>query len=675
MAGLAAQGTETPWNSDQQLMLEGVKSLAVPGTPGTLALWRKEAIPLVLDGAAHPAVVVAAAPFQGGRLAVFTHHYVSAGALAAGDTARFMRQVVTWCAGATQGAIGVTGGSEAAALKAHEIPATDLGADWAKKLQGIRVLLHFQPDLSAEQITAINAHLARGGGLVVGMCPWGCASVKGVPVQDLGLTRFIAPSGITFTGGYAHADDAHFRVAGFPEAVHNGALAGEQLRGKKSREALRALLTAIQWAPEPEVAGGSAPAVPVIPGIDKFPGKPQPTSPRITRSVTVNPRIPRWHSTGLYAAPGEEITITIPAACIGERWSVRIGCHTDGLWHREKPQRVPEISLERSLAQTLTRVRSPFGGLIYVDVPEKAHAPLLDSAAPPMHEVVIAGAVETPYFELGTTTPEEWARQKQLDAPWAEFATSKVVVSVPVSAVRDVDDPRPVLEFWDRVIDAASDLRGWPRERPYPHRYVTDIEISAGYMHSGYPIMTHLDAATDMTHLANLQKGPWGLFHELGHNHQHGDWTFEGTGEVTCNLWSLYLQETCCNVYWRRDEAGEKDRRDEMAAFRATGCSFEEWKKRPFLALTMYEQLKDAFGWAPIQRVLAAANTRPQKDRPKDDDAKRDLWMTGLSLAVGHDLGPFFEVWGVPVSKTARERVQHLPAFVPVPSPRAQDGH
>ncbi len=51
--------------------------------------------------------------------------------------------------------------------------------------------------------------------------------------------------------------------------------------------------------------------------------------------------------------------------------------------------------------------------------------------------------------------------------------------------------------------------------------------------------MTHLDAAPRMVDLATLlSKGEWGLFHELGHNHQSAAWTFDGTGEVTVNLFS-----------------------------------------------------------------------------------------------------------------------------------------
>lgn len=56
----------------------------------------------------------------------------------------------------------------------------------------------------------------------------------------------------------------------------------------------------------------------------------------------------------------------------------------------------------------------------------------------------------------------------------------------------------------------------------------------AGYMHSGYPIVTHLDVCEKtcrecLYDIDNLRKnGSWGLFHEFGHNMQRGEWTFEG---------------------------------------------------------------------------------------------------------------------------------------------------
>lgn len=43
--------------------------------------------------------------------------------------------------------------------------------------------------------------------------------------------------------------------------------------------------------------------------------------------------------------------------------------------------------------------------------------------------------------------------------------------------------------------------------------------------------------------------GLWGALHELGHNQQAGGWNFPPhTTEATCNLWSVYVNETVLGV-------------------------------------------------------------------------------------------------------------------------------
>jgi hypothetical protein len=194
---------------------------------------------------------------------------------------------------------------------------------------------------------------------------------------------------------------------------------------------------------------------------------------------------------------------------------------------------------------------------------------------------------------------------------------------------------------------------------------VADLQISAGYMHSGYPIMTHLDAAPRMASLEAMLKGDWGLVHELGHNHQRAEWTFEGTGEVTNNLWSLYLLEVCCKIPLSDGHPALKDRAAKARAHIDAGADFGAWKKDPFLALTMYMQLQEAFGWDAFKRVFAEYRSLDPRDRPKTDDEKRDQWLVRFSRAVDRDLGPFFESWGVPVSDEARSSIADLEDWEP----------
>jgi hypothetical protein len=267
---------------------------------------------------------------------------------------------------------------------------------------------------------------------------------------------------------------------------------------------------------------------------------------------------------------------------------------------------------------------------------------------------------------LGETTKEAWAAARRAPGPWAELGTAKVILTVPAAHVRDLVDPEPLLRFWDRVLDADADLAGIPRARPRPERYVADVEISAGYMHSGYPIMTHLDAAPRMVDVALLAKeGDWGLFHEMGHNHQAPAWTFEGTGEVTCNLFALYVLETVCGRPRATGHDALGERAAKAAAHLAKGAPFAAWQADPFLALATYVHLVEGFGWEAFRHVFAAYRTLPDAGQPNDPAAQRDAWMVRFSREVGRDLSGFFVAWGIPTSPAARASLRDLPAWMP----------
>lgn len=73
---------------------------------------------------------------------------------------------------------------------------------------------------------------------------------------------------------------------------------------------------------------------------------------------------------------------------------------------------------------------------------------------------------------------------------------------------------------------------------------------SSGWMHSGYPIMCHLESVQKLISLEDMRsKGLWGPIHELGHNQQCHGWEFRPhTTEATCNLWSVYVHETVLGI-------------------------------------------------------------------------------------------------------------------------------
>ncbi|HPD15139.1 MAG TPA: M60 family metallopeptidase [Planctomycetota bacterium] len=394
-----------------------------------------------------------------------------------------------------------------------------------------------------------------------------------------------------------------------------------------------------------------------------FPGPVPPEARRVERTVTVDTAVPDWASTGLYAAPGEALEVTLPPEAAKAGLGLRIGAHTDHIWGHDRWSRFPEISYATALTAPTTRFGNPFGGIVYITVPRGCKLGRI--------EVRIKGAVEMPYFVQGETPLHLWRTEiRKRPAPFAELATRKIILIIPASVVRGLDDPEALMNVWDAGLDAIADLAAMPRDRERPERICSDQQISAGYMHSGYPIMTFLDVPPTMVDRDKLVKGGastcWGFWHELGHNHQSGHWTFGGTGETTVNLFSLYCCERVSNEPVAKNSwLNPPQRNKTVAKYFADGAKFEDWCRDPALSLMFYAQLQQAFGWGAYQRVFAGYRAARSGDLPHNDDQKRDQFLVRFSREVGRDLGPFFTAWGIPTSEAARKSLAGLPVWLP----------
>jgi len=289
--------------------------------------------------------------------------------------------------------------------------------------------------------------------------------------------------------------------------------------------------------------------------------------------------------------------------------------------------------------------------------------------------VTVGGAVQAPVFRVGDDGAQWRAEARQAPAPWAEVVGRNMIVTTPSENVRTLDDPAAVADAWDRVLDASAELAGQPQARERPERFVADQQLSAGYMHSGYPLMCHLDQAAHLVDAVHLTtEGNWGFFHEVGHNHQSDLWTFDGTVEVTVNLFTLYAYEQAAGIPPLANDRGSVEFvRSELAKYDFTHPDFAQWQSDPFLALAMYVQLQHAFGWGAYERVFAEYRDLPPGDRPTTDDEKRDQWLVRFSRVVGMNLGPFFQAWGVPTSDAARASVADLPVWLPRDFPPGYD--
>ena len=711
-------------------LLEGVTEISTPGVPGPLCVYGLETFPVVVGairGVRAP--VVAAGQWRSGRIVALGHDgYFTREQLESLDTGTLIANALHWAAGGESSTprVGVV---ESAALHTwlevagQDVIKVELTPDSLEMVDVVALVMWNQ---SVEEIESLAAFAAGGGGIVTAATGWGWAQLH--PYLDLvnnyAGNRLLSPVGIRWVNDWLdRTSPGGYGVDGPPpELTHAGTVleaikayttGRRNLVESEIDQALDSLRLASRCLPAddsllaPRLAklvgadekdrrwpsvgrpisktDGAArldaelfrlvqniispESVRAHPAAADFPGSVPPDAPRLTRTLSVDTSVPRWHSTGLYAAPGELVTVTLlEAAAEMGGFHVRVGAHNDRLWHLPEWKRMPEVSRSFPISTSRTLTANAFGGLIYIEVPTGAGLGIIN--------VEIAGAVEAPLFVLGETDLDVWRDEiRYAPAPWAEIAGRNMIVTTRSSEIRDLDNPAAVTEAWDRALDLNAELAAWPSTaRSSPERFVVDRQISIGYMHSGYPIMAHLDQQSNLVdeeHL--LSECNWGFYHEVGHNHQEADWTFDGTVEVTVNLFTLYVYEFLCGIPVAEDFHGSHRSRPElMALYDFDNPDFQLWKREPFLALIMYAQLQQAFGWEAYREVFATYRALPDHERPKTDDEKRDQWLVRFSRQVDHNLGPFFEAWGIPTSRAARNSISDLPVWLPPYFPPGQ---
>ena len=221
------------------------------------------------------------------------------------------------------------------------------------------------------------------------------------------------------------------------------------------------------------------------------------------------------------------------------------------------------------------------------------------------------------------------------------------------------------MKIYDDIIRKYHELRGTDVSKFRRQWIVTDVQKDAGSLHSGYPIVTGLDVLNPHSDAFMLdakklkQNGHWGIFHEIGHNMQQPEWKFDGTSEVTCNVFTLCAMDVICGlgpwihpwleVYW-----------NDAVEYLKGEAPYEQWKKKPGVALFIYAQLAREFGWNVYKKVLQRYQAMPKEDIPKTDQEKIDKWFETFSEVSGKNLIPLVTFWGIPLSDAAKERVENL---------------
>ncbi|MFT4704564.1 MAG: hypothetical protein ACI81R_002269 [Bradymonadia bacterium] len=703
-------------------ILAGVPSVDFGGSlPSQMLLDSRESFAIIADTQGR--IMVAGGHFGDGRFATWGHE----GAMNtdfADPTNRgvLARNIVDWLAGAPGATVGVSGGftnlrnnlTAAGYIVVSTTPSS---------LAGVDVFIgELWNSYSASDNVALQDFVAAGGGMMLGGHAWYWNYSNDDPLTNYPGNQTLAGMGVVVstettsngdiadlsnatnlanamcaldvlldevtTGAPSNADvtDAA-RAAGYASSFFpwghgfiTAATAVADTYGDVVPTSANRVLdteTLERFILRTQIARAlRAPWVDVVPhdaGSD-FPGPVAASAPRVTQTLTIdadyqgygagfsysNSGADVWRSTGLYAAPGEPITVTLDAGGAGQGLGVRVGSHQDNLYNKDEWLRVPEITRWEPLTAATTTLANGFGGLVYITVPGGTTLGTIS--------VTIGGAVEAPSFQLGVDDDATWvASLRDRGAPYGELVSESMITTFDADTLKVLADAGDVTQFWEDMMDASSDFAGLPQSRPRPERIVYDRQISAGLMHSGYPVMGHDYQQLEMIDYASLAAdGSWGPFHEIGHNHQWNDWLLDGTTETTCNLWAVYVMEHVVglpshNTHPAITAASRTSRKANYLA----SPDYSTWSV--WLALDTYLQLQEEFGWAFFTNLFVEYRALTDAESPSGNDERIQQWIVRSSIEAGMDLTAFYAAWDFPIDAATYTAVSALPAWTTHP--------
>ncbi|CAF3443400.1 unnamed protein product [Rotaria socialis] len=665
-----------------QILFEGVSSLKTIGCPGTLIPVTNQTR-AVICGADSNNVIAAASLLGRGRCLVFAHSgypymFINVDV----EDRRFVENCRLWLA---------KGRNAQFVLIDDTQSLSDVPLD--------ETILVWNGECIKNDTFMQNLHdyLRQGGALVCGATPWGWLQLNsGKILSDLPFFHFCDFIGIKLTENYSNCSNpmpfqleliqfknihhATQKLVADPTDIESLCIVGgackdlnvdvsglpidilKNIAMKAENEVIPSNSCPIQDKCCRQKSNGLCGILCVLtstkaPGIANFPGDfshPPVTETHVIFHIESNAN--EWYCTGYYAVAGIPIQIDV-LECMGAMgWSIRIGCHSDHLENCEELRRWSCISINKPLVGNSIQMSSAFGGLIFLQSPNGES----NSITVRLHHVVLT----LTYDSMDPNRVANWQhRRHHARGLWADIAGQHIVLNLPSKSLRHLKSTQldEVLLFWDSVVLAHHELRGTkPKHR---ERIVCDEQPSAGYMHSGYPIVTHMDVTDPQSDkfLFNIhvlkKKGWWGVFHELGHNMQRDWWTFDGTGEVTVNIFTLHAMNIICHIQpWIHPWLEEQESNTRI--YIENGCNFDEWKDDPGIGLIIYAQLAREYGWETYKQVFRQyEQTQPYLDSNQE---KMDHWIEIFSRQVGYNLIPLFKFWGFPVSKSTVEVLHGL---------------
>ena len=386
-----------------------------------------------------------------------------------------------------------------------------------------------------------------------------------------------------------------------------------------------------------------------------------------------------WQPSGLNVKKGERITLAVSG--LNKSYDLRTLIGFMPMWgNRNKAQ---DNHLQNG-SNTVTATQD--GVLSFAFTKSEG----LDNT-PTNVNVKVTGGKAFPLYYVRRSNLANWNNDLKImaDAPFVQFVSEKVLLTIPYkdylrSPMNDIEASFKTIHS---VIDLEDELAGFDNSTPQNMRtrnrlhfivdlYSTPAEAESYYMYAtSYMIGLKHDNFTDLTDNAGTA---WEVWHETGHTHQQRSWEWDSIGEISVNIFSLYVQEK----FGQPTKLGTIEGGEKLTTFEKARKYIADRKKdylvsneekdynELFSKLVMFHQLKSVYGWDSIKKLHQYFRARPYVEVEGETDAdKANKFIYAMCFITKNNLMPFFQKWGLATNAVTAKKIDDLKLPLPATDP------
>lgn len=473
------------------------------------------------------------------------------------------------------------------------------------------------------------------------------------------------------------------------------------------------------------------------PSADSQYGVVEGTDNAVQKEITLDPIYRSLHATGLYLPAGEIVKVKVENLAPGERITIVVNRHNNLAWRGTVDNGVYNslelgtVSAPTSIDAFFTKgdilacygdfvtgsvtnqsqwkrqnnrapwitadfvfdhngeynIGTPFGGIMHIN-PNNCYSSV---------KTTITGAVETPHYILGVTTPEyfdEYLRDApgvvgvldtengQLIGPTGVAGTSYYMRQIKKEEVQ------PLAYLWHSFFSVNESFTGGTYNRHNLVMFDGHVPAGAAVALGNYTYACPtgwFNNATSLEHM--LTRGQWGILHEVGHNHGSAYGTVWGfgtgrEGEVRNNALTLlgYIMFTDVGTTVRNGGSAEhggyadpyKTLTETLTFAKQNHTDFDDGTYGYFQCLGMYANIMHSFGADKFYELLYTYKENPAFVEKGTRDNIREDFNYRCSTVYGMNFTKYFNTFYKANLKTnvySAEQLKYmnsLPNYEPV---------